>query len=139
MRFLMKRCPNTSRASADQPWLMVTPDSGTGEATLSVAANTSGLAVGSYHGQVTVTDPDAPNSPQELPVHLYVQHQPNPADSNYVSVSTVAAPTNQASKTAVDVYLGCTQTLESVVIPLTFAGSPYLSLPGPANPQNCDS
>lgn len=42
-------------ASANQPWLSVTPGSGTDAAALTVAVNAAGLAVGNYAGVVTVT------------------------------------------------------------------------------------
>ena len=116
-------------ATTDQPWLLrSSPDSGSlsGSMPVAVSADATGLAVGIYHGYVRVSDPQASNSPQDLPVHLYVLHKPNPADSDYVSITTAVAPTNQPSATSVDVYMGTPRTLESVVIPLTFGDRPYL-------------
>ncbi len=44
-------------ATANQPWLAVTPGAGTGPATLTVQADPAALAVGSYTGTVNVTAP----------------------------------------------------------------------------------
>ena len=114
------------QATSDQPWLSVAPDSGTGDATIALSASAAGLSVGTFHGHVRVSDPEASNSPQELPVHFYVLPRPDPADSDYVAVSTVVAPINQPSKTSVDVLIGTTSKLEAMVIPLAYGGSPYL-------------
>ncbi len=53
-------------------WLSVTPASGTGAATLTVAANTAGLSLGSYSGTVRVTATGATNTPQSVDVTLTV-------------------------------------------------------------------
>ncbi|MCP4221381.1 MAG: BACON domain-containing protein [bacterium] len=50
--------PVNWNASADQSWLDVSPSSGTGSATVTVTADTSGLSTGEYTGTVTVGDAD---------------------------------------------------------------------------------
>ncbi|MCX6580185.1 MAG: hypothetical protein NT166_08375 [Candidatus Aminicenantes bacterium] len=62
-------------ASGNVSWLSVSPSSGTGDSALSVSVNPSGLAVGSYTGTITITDPNATNSPQSISVSLTVYHQ----------------------------------------------------------------
>ena len=62
----------------DVTWLSCSPTSGTstGEAdTITVTYATSGLAVGTYNGTITISDPNATNNPQTIAVTLTV----NPA------------------------------------------------------------
>jgi glucose/arabinose dehydrogenase len=58
--------------SDDAPWLSVTPASGSAPRDLSVAVDTSGLAAGTYTGNVTVTASGAAGSPKTIPVTLTV-------------------------------------------------------------------
>ncbi len=61
--------------SDNAAWLACSPASGTstGEAdTITVSYTTSGLAAGTYHATITVSDPAAANSPQTIPVTLTV-------------------------------------------------------------------
>jgi len=58
--------------SDNTSWLSVSPVSGTGAGVISVSVNTSGLAVGSYTGKLSVSDANATNSPQEVTIKLYV-------------------------------------------------------------------
>ena len=60
-------------ASDNQPWLTVSPTSGTAPSTLTVSVNTTGLSQGTYSGTVTVTAPGATNSPQTVPVMLTIR------------------------------------------------------------------
>jgi hypothetical protein len=58
-------------------WLSCTPSSGTstGEPdTIAVSYSTAGLAAGTYPATVTVTAPDAGNSPMDIPVTLTVSN-----------------------------------------------------------------
>ncbi|MFN0141780.1 MAG: FG-GAP-like repeat-containing protein, partial [Pyrinomonadaceae bacterium] len=59
-------------ASDNQSWLQIDAASGVAPANIVVTANPTGLALGIYHGQVTVSTPDAPNSPQIINVELRV-------------------------------------------------------------------
>ncbi|MGD0992531.1 MAG: Ig-like domain-containing protein [Gemmatimonadales bacterium] len=65
-------------ASSNQTWLTVTPTSGTAPTTLTVSANTTGLAAGSYPATITVYAAGASNTPQAVPVTLTVL-PPSPA------------------------------------------------------------
>src|SRR4029077_20335378 len=53
-------------------WLAVTPTSGSSGSSVSVSVNPSGLAAGTYSGNVTITSSGASNSPKSIPVTLTV-------------------------------------------------------------------
>ncbi len=57
-------------------WLSATPASGSTPASLSVSVNPSGLAAGTYNGNVTITSAGASNSPKMVPVTLNVTAAP---------------------------------------------------------------
>jgi flagellar hook assembly protein FlgD len=59
-------------ASSNVSWLNFSPSSGIGASVFSVSANPSGLAAGIYTGTITITDPNASNSPQSISVRLQV-------------------------------------------------------------------
>ena len=63
---------NVNAVAAGGAWLSVTPASGSTPATLTVTANPSGLAAGTYNGTVTVTSSGASNTPQTIPVKLVI-------------------------------------------------------------------
>jgi hypothetical protein len=56
----------------DQAWLSCSPSSGSGPGPVSVSVSPYGLTEGTYSGIITVSDPDASNSPQILDVTLTV-------------------------------------------------------------------
>lgn len=60
------------KASSNRSWLIVSPSSGSNTGTLKVSINKSGLALGSYTGQVTISDSNASNSPKYINVTLNV-------------------------------------------------------------------
>ncbi|UCH92995.1 MAG: hypothetical protein JSV88_22265 [Candidatus Aminicenantes bacterium] len=84
-------------ASSIASWLIITPPEGTGTGVISVSVTPSELAVGNHTGTITITDPNASNSPQEVAVNLTVksplQDQPpfgdfsTPLDNSTVSSS----------------------------------------------------
>src|SRR5690606_28094439 len=56
-------------------WLSCSPSSGTStgqQHTITVTYSTSGLSPGNYNATITISDPNAPNPPQTLPVSLTV-------------------------------------------------------------------
>jgi len=59
-------------ATSNQNWLQVSPSSGTGDSMMTVSVDASGLSQGTYDGVITVTDPNASNSPQTIDVTLNV-------------------------------------------------------------------
>jgi hypothetical protein len=62
---------NWTAVSSDS-WLQVSPESGTGDSVLDVHVNPSGLNSDTYTGTITVSDPNASNSPQTVNVTLNV-------------------------------------------------------------------
>ncbi|MEZ5356341.1 MAG: hypothetical protein R2762_27210 [Bryobacteraceae bacterium] len=84
---------NWSVAIAD-PWLSVTPLSGTGPGTISVTAVTAGLAPATYTSTVTVNALGATGSPTVIPVTLTVLGVTTTL--NFSGVEAGAAPTAQA-------------------------------------------
>ncbi len=64
----------------DASWLTCSPSSGSNEGVVTVSADVSGLAAGTYTGTIAITDPNASNSPQTVTVDLTVmsasQEQP---------------------------------------------------------------
>jgi hypothetical protein len=58
--------------STSANWISYSPSSGTSPGEVSVSVNSTGLSTGSYTGTITVSDPNAINSPQTLTVDLQV-------------------------------------------------------------------
>ncbi|MDX1979536.1 MAG: BACON domain-containing carbohydrate-binding protein, partial [Bryobacteraceae bacterium] len=85
-------------ASDDQSWLSVSPASGSGNGTLAVTVNPSGLAVGTYTGVITVLSAGATNSPDSVNVSLTVSN-PAPITSSGRSfyVATNGSASNDGS------------------------------------------
>jgi hypothetical protein len=90
-------------AASSAAWLIVTPASGTTPGSLSVSVNPTGLAVGTYTGNVTVTSSGASNSPQKTTVTLTVTGTPpsgmslniTPGSLSFSYVSGSTAPGTQ--------------------------------------------
>jgi hypothetical protein len=59
-------------ASSDSSWLTVSAASGTTPSTVNIAVNQTGLAPGTYNGNITISAAGIPNSPQTVPVTLSV-------------------------------------------------------------------
>jgi hypothetical protein len=62
----------TLSTSANTPWLSASPGGGSVPQAISVSVNPTGLAVGSYSGNLTVTAAGVANSPRSVPVSLQV-------------------------------------------------------------------
>jgi hypothetical protein len=60
-------------AEANVSWINLDPVSGTCEGAVNVSINPAGLGVGEYTGTITVSDPNATNSPQTVDVYLAVK------------------------------------------------------------------
>ncbi|MFC1601596.1 right-handed parallel beta-helix repeat-containing protein [Candidatus Sumerlaeota bacterium] len=74
-------------------WLSVNPSSGdaTGEVdSIDVYYSTSSLAVGTYHATITVSDPNATNNPQGIPVTLNVNNVQPDFSVNTLSIAQFA-------------------------------------------------
>ncbi len=70
-------------------WLISSPTSGQDNAQITVAANSSGLSLGTYTATITVTSPNADNSPQNISVTLNVTAVPDP-----LSAAVLASPSS---------------------------------------------
>ena len=68
----------TATPSADAPWLLVQPTSGTTPSTITVSVNPTGLAVqsGPYTGRISIAIPGNPSSTFLVPVSLTVTGNP---------------------------------------------------------------
>ncbi|UCH95140.1 MAG: lamin tail domain-containing protein [Candidatus Aminicenantes bacterium] len=58
--------------STSANWIGCSPTSGVSPDVVSVSVNSTGLSTGTYTGTITISDPNAINSPQTLPVTLQV-------------------------------------------------------------------
>jgi hypothetical protein len=60
-------------------WLFLAPTSGSGDGSVIVSVDTTGLIAGTYRDTIVVTDPQASNSPQRVPVVLFVYEPMKPS------------------------------------------------------------
>ncbi len=67
-------------ATASASWLSCSPASGSNAGVVSVSVNTAGLQAGYYSGTITVSDPDAANSPRSVTVDLTVKNSSQDED-----------------------------------------------------------
>ena len=68
--------------SSDKSWLSAFPQQGTSSGewdTITVEVDSSSLSDGTYYGKITVTAPDAYNSPVEISVSLSIGEETNPS------------------------------------------------------------
>ncbi|MDX1982680.1 MAG: malectin domain-containing carbohydrate-binding protein [Bryobacteraceae bacterium] len=89
--------PTTWTAQTSQPWLQVSPASGTASAEVLISAITTGLATGVYTGAVNFNAPGAAGSPGVLSVTLHVAPQlsATPGGLAYFATAGGAAPSSQ--------------------------------------------
>ncbi len=103
------------------PWLAVNPLSGSSsgqENSHTVSVNSASLAVGSYNGMITITSPNASNSPQQVRVALRVGAIPT---NNEIRVS--CNPSEGRTDTTVNVpisIIGNLNDIASFGLQLTF-------------------
>ncbi|OGF57340.1 MAG: hypothetical protein A2Z21_02325 [Candidatus Fraserbacteria bacterium RBG_16_55_9] len=64
------------QASVDVPWLSLSATTGTAPTEISVSTEIAQLVAGTYQGQITITAPDAINSPLTVPVTLTLEAPP---------------------------------------------------------------
>jgi len=69
-------------------WLSLDPTSGTGDGSVTLSVDITGLPAGMYYDTVTVSDPSATNDPQKAPVMLIIAEPPptivlNPTSFSY--------------------------------------------------------
>jgi uncharacterized protein (TIGR03437 family) len=90
----------TAAASANTPWLSVTPASGVTPGNVQVAVNGSALAAGQYTGNVVITSAGAAGSPITVPVVLNVVPaqtlSANPTSLTFAFTTGQTAPAPQS-------------------------------------------
>ncbi len=92
-------------------WLSVAPASGSTPGNLSVSVNPSGLAAGTYMGNVTITSGGASNSPKTVPVTFTVTAASTPSLTVSPLSVSFSYQTGGASPAAQTVNLSSTSTL----------------------------
>lgn len=71
--------------SPDQTWITASPLSGTDSGYVTVSVDTSGKTAGTYNGTITVSDPNAVNSPQTLNIQLEVYSSTSPPFGDFAT------------------------------------------------------
>ncbi|MDD4050360.1 MAG: choice-of-anchor D domain-containing protein, partial [candidate division Zixibacteria bacterium] len=66
-------------ASKAAAWLTLDPTSGSGDGSVTVSVDITGLTAGTYTDTIIVTDPEATNSPQRVPVVLFLTEPMKPS------------------------------------------------------------
>jgi len=132
-------------ASGNATWLSFTPSSGTGDSILSVSVNPIGLAVATYSGTISITDPNASNSPQTITVSLHVYDQgktstpfgdfatPREGSSVYSSIPVTGWVLDDIGVTDVKIYNGDTYIGDAVFVE---GARPDVEAAYPAYPNN---
>jgi hypothetical protein len=87
-------------ASWNSSWLTVSPSSGTAPSNPAVSVNIFGLTAGTYEDTITISDPNAVNSPQYVPVTLELINPPPeielvPDNFYFIAVQDGANPPDQ--------------------------------------------
>lgn len=88
----------TASTISGGPWLGVTPQSGTGNATITVGVGVAGLTPGSYAGAITVTFPGSTVSPVQVPVTLVATLLTLSVSPTSLTFNATATGTNPASQ-----------------------------------------
>jgi hypothetical protein len=71
--------------SPDQSWITASPSSGTDSGYVTVSVDPSGKSAGTYNGTITVSDPNAVNSPQTVNVQLEVYSSTSPPFGDFAT------------------------------------------------------
>jgi len=67
-------------ATSNASWITLTPASGVGNGSINVSINLTGLTIGDYTGNISISAPGASNSPVNIPVTLSINYS-MPIDS----------------------------------------------------------
>jgi hypothetical protein len=108
----------------DAAWMTVSPTSGSStgqENSHYVSVNIAGLAKGTYTGRITISSPNAANSPQVANVALEIAEVQPPPTNNDISVS--CSPSSAQTGATIDVpiaILGNTQLIKAFGIEVTY-------------------
>ncbi|UCE43098.1 MAG: choice-of-anchor D domain-containing protein [Candidatus Aminicenantes bacterium] len=113
----------------DENWMSVDPDSGTskgGNNTHRVSINKAGLGEGTYRGTITISDPNASNSPQTIDVTLRLTVQPPPATDNDVTLAINRTQGSPGTIVAVTIGVkGNLQPISAFGLNLTYNGAMF--------------
>ncbi len=95
----------TYSTASDAPWLTVTPASGSAPATLTIAADQTGLSPGAYTGHITVTAAaPAQGTPQIVTVSLNVAAQSSPGGpSDWLTIEHDPSRSGEAAESTLGV------------------------------------
>ena len=83
--------------ATDSSWLSASPASGSTPGSASVSVNATGLALGTYTGNIIITATGVPNSPQSIPVTLQVLSQDMTETFSDLGVGWINSPMGNAS------------------------------------------
>jgi hypothetical protein len=108
----------------DAPWLNVNPNSGSTAGPArnhAVSCDIGGLGEGTYRGTITISDPNATNSPRTVAVTLRLTTTAPPANDNeiYLSVSPPSGDTGTPVTVTINIK-GNTSPIGSFGLDLTF-------------------
>jgi Viral BACON domain len=110
--------------SWDASWLSVTPTGGTsegGERTHTVSVASSNFTQGNYDAIISLSAPDASNSPQFVMVSLKVGTAPPPSTENRISISCNPSSGGTGTTVSIPIYIkGNLAAIEAFGLELTF-------------------
>jgi PKD repeat protein len=100
----------TWNAAENTPWLSCSPLSGMNRGQVAVSVNASGLSPGTYNAIITVSSPQAYNSPQLIEVNLRVhesglESDPSEGTDNLLEGTPVGGRATRAERRLVDARL----------------------------------
>ncbi len=117
----------TVTTASGQNWLAVSPAVSTTPGTLSVSVNPVGLPVGTYTGTITVSAPNASNTPQNVAVTLVVSTSPflSVSQSSLTFNYQVGSAAPSAQPLAIS---GTSNGMNYTVTPATASGVNWLAV-----------
>lgn len=115
-------------AAASATWLSVTPTSGSTGSSVSVSVNPSGLAAGTYSGNLTITSSGASNSPKSIPVTLTVTAAPSGNPSFAITPGSLSFTYAAGGATSGSQNLAVTSTGTALNFTAAASGGAWLSV-----------
>lgn len=115
-------------AAGSATWLGVTPSSGSTASSVSVSVNPSGLAAGTYSGNVTITSSGASNSPKSIPVTLTVTAAPSGNPSFAITPGSLSFTYAAGGATSGSQNLAVTSTGTALSFTAAASGGAWLSV-----------
>jgi Viral BACON domain len=115
-------------ATTSATWLGVTPTSGSTGSSVSVSVNPSGLAAGTYSGNVTITSSGASNSPKSIPVTLTVTSATSGNPSFAITPGSLSFSYTLGSTASGSQNLSVASTGTALSFTTAASGGPWLSV-----------